>query len=186
MSTAKVHVQTDRQTDRRKYFLLVLSSKAYKTWTFVKRREFFFHSCDYNTFSFYILRMWWESTNWIPIPWNSSRLFCEPWRRDVPSLLLTGAFRKSARWGLTVCQQRELTLALEHTTRGHCWVDSNSTAIYTSGVRYDSAYNVTWWRISASSPVWAHFRHSVLLMMWTSTFYGTAGNLKTCEFYLWF
>ena len=25
--------------------------------------SFFFHSCDYNTFSFYILRMWWESKN---------------------------------------------------------------------------------------------------------------------------
>ena len=24
-------------------------------------RIFYFHSCDYNTFSFYILRMWWES-----------------------------------------------------------------------------------------------------------------------------
>ena len=44
------------------FFWLVLSSKTYKSWTFVKRREFFFfHSCDYNTFFFYILRMWWES-----------------------------------------------------------------------------------------------------------------------------
>ena len=25
--------------------------------------NFFFHSCDYNTFSFYILRMWWGSRN---------------------------------------------------------------------------------------------------------------------------
>ena len=61
VSTAKVHVQTDR---RNFFLLLVLSSKTYKTWTFVKRREiFFFHSCDYNTFSFYILRMRWESKN---------------------------------------------------------------------------------------------------------------------------
>ena len=52
--------QTDRQTDGNS-FLLVLSSKTYKSWTFSKRRDFFFHSCDYNTFSFYILRMWWES-----------------------------------------------------------------------------------------------------------------------------
>ena len=44
----------DRQTDRRKFFLFVFSSKTYKTWTFVKRREFFFHSCDYNTLSFYL------------------------------------------------------------------------------------------------------------------------------------
>ena len=28
-----------------------------------KERIFFFHSCDYNTLSFYILRMWWESKN---------------------------------------------------------------------------------------------------------------------------
>ena len=39
--------QTGGRTDGRKFFLLVLSSKAYKTWTFIKRREFFFHSCDY-------------------------------------------------------------------------------------------------------------------------------------------
>ena len=54
--------QTDRQTDGI-FFWLVLSSKTYKSWTFVKKREFFFHLCDYNTFSFYILRMWWESKN---------------------------------------------------------------------------------------------------------------------------
>ena len=46
VSTWKVHVRTarqpDRQTDRRKFFFLVLSSKTYKTWTFVKRRIFFF------------------------------------------------------------------------------------------------------------------------------------------------
>ena len=28
-----------------------------------KERIFCFHSCDYNTFSFYILRMWWVSKN---------------------------------------------------------------------------------------------------------------------------
>ena len=55
--------RTYSQTDRRKFFLLVLSSKTYKTWTFVQRTDFFFHSCDYNTFSFYILRIWWESKN---------------------------------------------------------------------------------------------------------------------------
>ena len=55
--------RTDRQTDGNFFFVLVLSSKTYKTWTLVKRREFFFHSWDYNTFSFYILRMWWESKN---------------------------------------------------------------------------------------------------------------------------
>ena len=64
VSTWKVHVrtyiQTSRQTVRRIFFWLVLSSKTYKSWTFVKRRVFFY-SYDYNTFSFYILRMWWES-----------------------------------------------------------------------------------------------------------------------------
>ena len=55
----RTYSQTTRQTDRQtEFFLLVLSSKTYKTWIFVKRREFFFHSCDYNTFFFYILRMW--------------------------------------------------------------------------------------------------------------------------------
>ena len=50
--TYYVHVESprtyshiDRQTDRwtnGHFFVLVLSSKIYKTWTFVKRREFFF------------------------------------------------------------------------------------------------------------------------------------------------
>ena len=81
VSTAKVHVQpyiqTDMKTGRQtEIFFLVLSSETYKIWTFIKRRFFFtfsshteyvkresivFHSCDYNTFSFYILRMWCES-----------------------------------------------------------------------------------------------------------------------------
>ena len=58
--------QTNRQTDIQTYgifFPLFLCSKAYKIWTFIKRRDLFFHSCDYNTFSFYILRMWWDSKN---------------------------------------------------------------------------------------------------------------------------
>ena len=43
VSTWKVHVCIARQTDRRtNFFLLILSSKTYKTWTFVKRREFFY------------------------------------------------------------------------------------------------------------------------------------------------
>ena len=57
-------IHPSRQTDRRKFFLLLLSFNIYKTWTFIKRRIFFFHSCDYNTLSFYILRMWWESKKW--------------------------------------------------------------------------------------------------------------------------
>ena len=60
MKSTRTFVHPDIQTERRKFFWLVLSSKTYKSWTFVKRREFFFYSCDYNTFCFYILRMWWE------------------------------------------------------------------------------------------------------------------------------
>ena len=74
------YVRTARQPDRQtKIFLLVLSSKTYKTWTFIKGGEFLFHSCDYNTFSFYILRMWWESKNTVTrlhlLPFRSDSLF---------------------------------------------------------------------------------------------------------------
>ena len=41
MKSPRTYVPTDRQTDGN-FFFLVLSSKTYKTWTFVKRREFFF------------------------------------------------------------------------------------------------------------------------------------------------
>ena len=44
--------QTDRQTDGN-FFLLVLSSKTYKTWTFVKRREFFFSLMPLQYFLFW-------------------------------------------------------------------------------------------------------------------------------------
>ena len=42
MKTPRTDRQKNSQTDRRNFFLLVLSSKTYKTWTFVKRREFLF------------------------------------------------------------------------------------------------------------------------------------------------
>ena len=42
MKSPRTYVQPDIQTDRRKFFWLVLSSKTYKSWKFVKRREFFF------------------------------------------------------------------------------------------------------------------------------------------------
>ena len=69
VSTWKVHVrtyiQTSRQTDRQTeiFFGLfcLLRHKNHKHLS--KGANFFFHSCDYNTFSFYILRMWWESKN---------------------------------------------------------------------------------------------------------------------------
>ena len=53
---------TGRQTDRRKFSLLVLSSKAYKTWTFVRSSIFFTHAITILSL-FYILRVWWESKN---------------------------------------------------------------------------------------------------------------------------
>ena len=47
VSTARIHVRTyvqpGRQTDRQTDFLFVLCSKKYKTWTFIKRRDFFFN-----------------------------------------------------------------------------------------------------------------------------------------------
>ena len=47
-------IPTDRQTDGNCFWLVLSSNLS-------KGENFFFHSCDYNTFSFYILRMWWES-----------------------------------------------------------------------------------------------------------------------------
>ena len=61
MKSPRPYVHPDRQTDGN-FFLVLSSFNIYKTWTFINKREFFFfHSCDYNTFTFYILRMWWES-----------------------------------------------------------------------------------------------------------------------------
>ena len=67
MKSPRKYSQTTRRTGGN-FFWLVLSSKTYTSWTFVKRRQFFLHSCDYNTFSFYMLRMWWESEK----IWNRS------------------------------------------------------------------------------------------------------------------
>ena len=64
--------QTGRQTDRQTYiqtyrrtdgnfFCLFCLPRHTKHEHLSKVDIFFFHSCDYNTFSFYILRMWWES-----------------------------------------------------------------------------------------------------------------------------
>ena len=63
VSTWKVHVrtyiQTSRQTEIFFGLFCLLRHKNHKHLS--KGENFFFHSCDYNTFSFYILRMWWES-----------------------------------------------------------------------------------------------------------------------------
>ena len=62
---------------------------------------FFFHSCDYNTFSFYILHMWWESKKWISLIIFSIR---------VELKLLTFINDRSGRWGVCiwnrVCQYK--------------------------------------------------------------------------------
>ena len=54
----RTYRQTDRQADRQAdgNFLLVLSSKTYKTWTFVKKREFFFPlmRLQYFFFTFFV------------------------------------------------------------------------------------------------------------------------------------
>ena len=57
---------TDRQTDRLKFFFLFCLLRLTKHEHSSKGENLFFHSCDYNTFTysvqyFYILRMWWES-----------------------------------------------------------------------------------------------------------------------------
>ena len=65
MKRPRTYIHPDRQTDRQNFFLLVLSYKTYSTnHEHLSKGEnflFVFHSCDYNTFSFYILCMWWES-----------------------------------------------------------------------------------------------------------------------------
>ena len=42
MKSPRTYVHPDRQTDRRKFFSLLLSFNIYKTWIFIKRRNFFF------------------------------------------------------------------------------------------------------------------------------------------------
>ena len=56
-------IQTSSQTDRRKFCLLLLSFNIYKTWTFIKRREFFFFSLMRLQYFLFLHtpRMWWES-----------------------------------------------------------------------------------------------------------------------------
>ena len=62
-----VHVKSLRtyvQTDRRKFFFGLFCLLRHKNHEHLSKGEnFFFHLCVYNTFSFYILRMWWESKN---------------------------------------------------------------------------------------------------------------------------
>ena len=53
--------QTDIQTGRRNFFCLFCVLRYTKHEYSSKGKNFFFQSCDYNTFSFYIIRMGWES-----------------------------------------------------------------------------------------------------------------------------
>ena len=56
-----VHIRTYVQTDGN-FFLLVLSFKTYKTWTFVKRSIFFFSLMRLQYFLYLSTPyMWWES-----------------------------------------------------------------------------------------------------------------------------
>ena len=62
MKSTRTYVYPDRQTDGNLFGLFCLL--RYKNHKHLSKGEnFFFHSCDYNTFSFYILRIWWESKN---------------------------------------------------------------------------------------------------------------------------
>ena len=54
---------TDRQTDGNGFFCLFCLLRHTKHEHSSKGENFFFHSCDYNTISIYILRMFWESKN---------------------------------------------------------------------------------------------------------------------------
>ena len=62
MKSPHTYVHPDRQTDRRTFFGLFCLLRHTNHEHLSKGENFFFFSliCDYNTFSFYILRMWWE------------------------------------------------------------------------------------------------------------------------------
>ena len=63
MKRPRTYSQTDIQTDRQtEIFLCLFCLVRHTKHEYSSKGEnFFFDSCDYNTFSFYILRMWWES-----------------------------------------------------------------------------------------------------------------------------
>ena len=58
MKSPRTYVHPDIQTDRRKFILACFVFEDMQVMNICQQaRIFFFHSCDYNTFSFYILRM---------------------------------------------------------------------------------------------------------------------------------
>ena len=92
MKRPRTYVHPDRQTDGQTDIPSFFCSFCLLTYTkhehLSKGDNFFFYSYDYNTFSFYILRMWWESKN----PSSSSRKYyieevCKIWRRSDHNFL---------------------------------------------------------------------------------------------------
>ena len=65
-TTRQTYRQTDRHADRQtsrqtEIFFACFVFSDIQNMNLRQKESFFFHSCDYNTFSFYIRRMWWES-----------------------------------------------------------------------------------------------------------------------------
>ena len=79
MKSPPTYSQTIRQTDRQTYrrtelfFCLFCLLRHTKHEHSSKGENFFFHSCDSNTFSFYILRMLWDSKNTYQIFFNKRK-----------------------------------------------------------------------------------------------------------------
>ena len=64
MKSPRTYVHPDIQTDRQtEIFFGLFCLLRHKNHKHLSKGEnfFFFHSCDYNTVTFYILHMWWES-----------------------------------------------------------------------------------------------------------------------------
>ena len=58
IKSPRTYIQPDRQTEIFSGLFCLLRHTNHEHLS--KGEIFFFHSCDYNTFFFYILRMWWE------------------------------------------------------------------------------------------------------------------------------
>ena len=69
----RTYIQPDRQTDGN--FFCLFSVLRYTKHEHSSKVEFVFQSCDYNTFSFYILHMWWESENFLMSVWLYVRMY---------------------------------------------------------------------------------------------------------------
>ena len=94
------YVHTSRQTDRQtEIFFGLCCLLRHKNHKYLSKGEnfLFFHSCDYNTFSFYILRMWWESKKYL-IFWCVDAFF--PRRRLIVEVTipLTNGCLNRLRW----------------------------------------------------------------------------------------